>query len=129
MRISWDQVKRQQLDTIHSLEEIVRNEREMRQQWSEKFEKETRLLSMTNVELMDVKKKFAEILIKYKHIDIEFQNEKKLNENIINSKKEMMDTLNKYIIKCENIEKELYAISEVNKHFEHLKQQEFKDLK
>lgn len=41
-----------------------------------------------------------------------------MNSNLIDSKKEIMDTLNKYIIKSESAEKDSYAMREVNKHFE-----------
>lgn len=66
-RLSWDQIKRNQLDSIHSLEEMLRNEKEMRMQWSDKYEKETRIISKSNVEMMEIKTKMAEIDVKFKH--------------------------------------------------------------
>ena len=39
-----------------------------------------------------------------------------------------MDTLNHYIVQCEMQEKDIFAMREVSKHFEQVKEKEHKDL-
>ncbi len=41
-----------------------------------------------------------------------------MSESLMKSKKELMDTLNRYVVQCEMMEKDIYAMREVNKHFD-----------
>ncbi len=43
----------------------------------------------------------AEIEGKISHLEVELQNERHMTETLIKSKKELMDTCNTYIVKCE----------------------------
>eukprot|EP00347_Sterkiella_histriomuscorum_P005529 403356266 len=128
-RIEFEQIKRQQLDRIHSLEELIKNEKELRQSWCERYEKESKSLSAQNLELMDMKTRYSQMETKYKHMLVDNLNEKRVGEMLAKGKKEVMDTLNSYIVKCEMMEKDIYAMREVNKHFEYMKEQEQQDLR
>jgi len=85
---------------------------------SERYEKESKALSALNVELLGLKGAITQSEGRVKHIEVDLINEKRMTENLIKSKKELMDTLNKYVVKCEMMEKDIFAMKEVNKHFE-----------
>mmetsp|Transcript_21024 Transcript_21024/g.20160 ORF Transcript_21024/g.20160 Transcript_21024/m.20160 type:complete len:126 (+) Transcript_21024:1450-1827(+) len=125
MKIDYESKVRQNLDMIHSLEQQTKTENEMREQWSEKFERETKLLSMTNVEVMDLKARVAGSDLIIRQHEVENQNLKQMVNSAMKAKEEVMETLNGYIVKCESVEKELFAMQEVNKHFEQKKVEEF----
>ncbi|CDW85387.1 UNKNOWN [Stylonychia lemnae] len=128
-RVEFEQIKRQQLDKIHSLEELIKNEKELRQNWCERYDKESKALSQQNLDVIDMKTRVSETESRVRHLKVELDNEKKLSESLINSKKELMETLNHYIVNCEMQEKDLFAMKEVSKHFEQIKEKEHKELK
>ena len=128
-RVEYDCEKRNMLDKIHSLEEIVRNEKDLRISWVERFERETKQLSAQSIDNMEMKSRVSEWESRVRHLQVELDNEKKMSETMVKSKKELMGTLNKYIVQCEVQEKDIFAMREVNSHFEELKDQEFKEIR
>ena len=107
----------------------MRSEKDQRVSWCERFDKETRALSQLNVEMMEVRARCQEFENRVKHLEVEVKNERQMSASLIVSKKELMNTVNTYVVKCEIQESDLYAMKEVNKHFEALKEIQFKELK
>lgn len=108
---------------------MVAAEKELRQSWSDRYEKETRTLSQLNVEMLSMKGSVSEGEGKLRHLQVELLNEERMSESLMKSKKELMDTLNRYVVQCEMMEKDVYAMKEVNKHFDRQKQVEFREMK
>lgn len=81
-----------------------------------------------NVEILSVKSQLTDNDTRVKHLEVELNNEKKLTESLIASKRELMDSLNLYMIRYETTEKDLQVMKEVSDHFEIEKEREFHDL-
>lgn len=80
MRQNYETFKRQQLDKIHTLEDMIKNEKELRQNWCERYERETKILTDMNVEAIYIKSKWAEADSRRKHAEVEYENiQKKLD--------------------------------------------------
>ena len=51
-----------------------------------------------------------------------------VNDSLISSKKELQSTLNKFVARCESLEHELFAITEVNREMEIVKREELNGI-
>ena len=97
--------------------------------WCDKFEREARMLSVAHVDDLELRTRVTELEARIRHLEVELGGERGVNEQLVLMKREVVSTVNQYVIKCEGQERDLFAVTEVNKQFEARKDQEFHKIK
>ena len=109
---------KQQMDKTANLNEILNTEKETRQSWVERFEKEQKQHSETTQELLMARSQVKDRELEVKEYEIKLENLKKTNDLMNSNSLKQQEGLNQQIIKIENLERELNTSQEVLKQVE-----------
>ena len=109
---------KQHMDKIANLTEILNQEKETRQSWIERFEKEQKHHSETTQELLLARSAVKDCELEVKEHEIKLENQKRSNELLHESNAKLQETINEQVIHIENLERELNTSQEVLKQVE-----------
>ena len=97
---------------------MLASEKETREQWIERFEKEQKEHTATNAKLLQERSNLKDQMLMTKNIEIKLQTTQKSNEVMTEQNKNLQDTLNDSLAKQENLEREVNTQKEIMKQME-----------
>jgi golgin subfamily B member 1 len=86
---------------------LLLDEQQARENWADKYEKEQRMLSEANTELLKVKSQNKDLELQIKSIEIRFENMTRTSEHLQKTCEKMQEKANNYLTKFENCDREL----------------------
>lgn len=121
--------KKQLSEKITSLNEIINGEKETREMWIERYEKEQTDHTNTNAQLLQVKSEYKDQILATKNAEIKLQTVERQVEILSSQNKKFQTSINETSAKQENLERELNTQKEIMKQFEITKKEYIQKLK
>jgi hypothetical protein len=97
---------------------VLASEKETREQWIERFEKEQKEHTSTNAKLLQERSNLKDQMLLTKNVEIKLQTTTKSNEVLSEQNKNLQDQLNDSLAKQENLEREVNTQKEIMKQME-----------
>lgn len=105
--------RKQLLDKIQTLNELVSAEKDTREMWINRFEKEQKQHIQTNTDLLQTKSELQDALLKIKNHEITIESVNKGNDSFKSSNEDLQKALSEYMAKSEGLDRDLFTKSEL----------------
>lgn len=125
----YELTKKQLNEKVQNLNDVLSSEKETREMWIERYEKEQRDHTSTNAQLLSSKSQLKDQVLQAKNAEIKLSTQSKANEVLSESNIRLQDNLNESLAKCENIERELNTQKEIMKQMDQSKKEYIQKLK
>mmetsp|Transcript_32051 Transcript_32051/g.31349 ORF Transcript_32051/g.31349 Transcript_32051/m.31349 type:complete len:207 (+) Transcript_32051:1765-2385(+) len=105
--------RKQLLDKIQNLNELVSAEKDTREMWINRYEKEQKAHIATNTELLQAKGNYQDAMLKIKNMEITIESITKVREALRESNDDLQEQVANSMAKKENMERDLYTKGEL----------------
>jgi len=99
--------KKQLSEKITNLNDVLQSEKETREMWIERYEKEQKEHTQTNATLLHTKSQLKDQQLATKNVEIKLQTTSKANEVLTEQNARLQDGLNEALAKQENLERDV----------------------
>lgn len=99
--------KKQLSEKITNLNDVLQSEKETREMWIERYEKEQKEHTQTNATLLQTKSQLKDQQLATKNVEIKLQTTSKANEVLTEQNARLQDGLNEALAKQENLERDV----------------------
>ena len=110
-------------EKIVNISGLLHEEEQSRKSWSEKYEREQRMHSEANTELLKVKSQNKDFELSIKDLEIRFDNITKTTEHLQKTCEKMQEKANQFMNKYENANRELMTKKQMLKQVEKQKEE------
>ena len=128
-RKSSDLLKKQSAEKVASLNEMLTAEKEARDNWIERYEKEQQAHTATQGELLQARSELKDQQLAFKNAEIKYNAINRQLEVVTAQNKKFQDQLNEATAKEESAARELSTQKEIMKQFEASKKEYIEKLK
>lgn len=125
----FELTKKQLNEKISNLNEIINSEKETREMWIERYEKEQKDHTITNAQLLQTKSDHRDQMLSTKNAEIKLQTTQRQIEILTSQNEKFQTTLNETLAKAEVLERDLNVQKEKFKQFSISKEQFIDRLK
>ena len=126
---AFDMAKKQLNEKIASLNEVIVGEKETRDMWIERYEKESRERTSTESQLLQAKSDLKDLGLSQKDTQIKLSTSQRLIQNLQEQNKKFQHEANEAIAKAEGLDRELLTQKEILKQMELTKKEYIQKLK
>lgn len=123
MERQFELTKKQLNERVNNLNEIINGERETRDMWIERYEKEHKDHTIASAQLLHEKSDHKDLMLESKNIEIRLKNADKQIEIMSAQNKKYQDTINDALARADNYNRELLTQKEILKQYEHSKKE------
>ncbi|CDW73527.1 UNKNOWN [Stylonychia lemnae] len=92
---------------VDSLNQVVESEKELKETWVEKFEKEQKDLSSVNVQMLSLKSKIKDLELELGNLNIKHKGQLQINEQLSENHAKALQDLNEKIVLIDNQKREI----------------------
>ena len=125
----YEQTKRQMQEKISNLNDILSGEKETREMWIERYEKEQKEHNITSAKLMDKQGEYRDQMLATKNADIKAQTLSRQVDILTTQNNKFQNQINEVMAKNELLDRELNTQKEIMSQFEKAKKEYVDKLK
>lgn len=108
-------------EKIDNQKEVLANEKDTREMWVNRYEKEQQEHTATNASLLQAKSDLKDQILATKNAEIKLQTVSRQIDSFTETNKKLQESVNENMAKAENIERELNTQKEIQKNLERSK--------
>ena len=124
-----EMTKKQLNEKIQGLNDVVQGEKEMRDMWIERYEKESKERSVIESELLAAKSQLKDMALNVKNTEIKNGTQQRMIQTLTEQNKKFQHEMNEAIARAENLDRELITQKEILKQMELTKKEYIDKLK